>query len=166
MSKLEYLEGLRRKFEEDYDFFFEAEEILKKDPEAETEEGFKAKELLETSRYSKFIKEREDIKKRIEKAKAKADGELTRALKTIFAIAENYPKLRASENFKLLQEQLEGVENKVAYSRQFYNDSVLGFNNTITTVPGKWFAGMTGKRKTREFFEIKEVERKAVKVKF
>lgn len=100
------------------------------------------------------------------KAKAKADGELTKALKTIFAIAENYPKLRASENFKLLQEQLEGIENKVAYSRQFYNDSVLGFNNTITTVPGQWFAGMAGKTKTREFFEIKEVERKPVKVKF
>ena len=100
------------------------------------------------------------------KAKAKADGQLTKALKTIFAIAENYPKLRASENFKLLQEQLEGVENKVAYSRQFYNDSVLGFNNTITTVPGKWFSGIAGKSKTREFFEIKEVERKPVKVKF
>jgi len=100
------------------------------------------------------------------KAKAKADGELTRALKTIFAIAENYPKLRASENFKLLQEQLEGVENKVAYARQFYNDSVLGFNNMITTIPGMWFAGMTDKTKKREFFEIKEVERKPVKVKF
>jgi len=99
-------------------------------------------------------------------AKAKADGELTKALKTIFAIAENYPKLRASENFKLLQEQLEGVENKVAYSRQFYNDSVLNFNNTITTLPGKWFSGMAGKTKIREFFEIKEVERKPVKVKF
>jgi len=99
-------------------------------------------------------------------AKAKADGQLTKALKTIFAIAENYPKLRASENFKLLQEQLEGVENKVAYSRQFYNDSVLGFNNTIKTVPGKWFAGMAGKTKSRDFFEIKEAERKPVKVKF
>lgn len=100
------------------------------------------------------------------KAKAKADGQLTKALKTIFAIAENYPKLRASENFKLLQEQLEGIENKVAYSRQFYNDSVLNFNNTTTTVPGIWFAGMTGKTKKREFFEIKEAERKPVKVKF
>jgi len=100
------------------------------------------------------------------KAKAKADGQLTKALKTIFAIAENYPNLKASENFKLLQEQLEGVENKVAYSRQFYNDSVLNFNNTITTIPGSWFAGMAGKTKKREFFEIKEAERKPVKVKF
>ena len=74
--------------------------------------------------------------------------------------------MKASENFKLLQEQLEGIENKVAYSRQFYNDSVLGFNNTITTVPGKYFAGMTGKTKSKEFFEIKEAERKPVKVEF
>ena len=112
-------------------------------------------------------KARENMMKATDmKTKAKADGELTKALKTIFAIAENYPNLKASENFKLLQEQLEGIENKVAYSRQFYNDSVLGFNNTITTVPGKWFAGMAGKTKTREFFEIKEVERKPVKVKF
>ena len=71
MSKLEYLEGLLREFEENYDFFFEAEEILKKDPEAETEEALNAKALLETSRYPKFVKEREDIKKQIEKAKAK-----------------------------------------------------------------------------------------------
>jgi len=100
------------------------------------------------------------------RAKAKAEGELTKALKTIFAIAENYPKLRASENFKLLQEQLEGIENKVAYARQFYNDSVLMFNNMITTIPGMWFAGLTGKTKKREFFEIEEKERKPVKVKF
>jgi len=112
-------------------------------------------------------KARENMMKATDiKAKARAEGELTRALKTIFAIAENYPNLKASENFKLLQEQLEGIENKVAYSRQFYNDSVLGFNNTITTVPGKYFAGMTGKTKSKEFFEIKEAERKPVKVEF
>jgi len=97
------------------------------------------------------------------KERAKADVQLTKALKTIFALAENYPKLRASENFKLLQEQLEGIENKVAYSRQFYNDSVLQFNNMITTIPGKWFRGV---RKTREYFEVTEMERKPVKVEF
>lgn len=97
------------------------------------------------------------------KERAKADGQLTKALKTIFALAENYPRLRASENFKLLQEQLEGIENKVAYSRQFYNDSVLQFNNIITTIPGKWFRRA---RKTREYFEVTERERKPVKVEF
>ncbi|MDI6825907.1 MAG: LemA family protein [Candidatus Aenigmarchaeota archaeon] len=100
------------------------------------------------------------------KARVKAEGELTRALKTIFAIAENYPNLKASENFKLLQEQLEGIESKVAYSRQFYNDCVLNFNNTVTTIPGRWFAGVVGKTKTREFFEIPEIERRPVKVEF
>lgn len=97
------------------------------------------------------------------KEKAKAEGEMTKALKTIFAIAENYPDLKASENFKLLQEQLEGIESKVAYSRQFYNDSVLQFNNMITTIPGTWFAGG---RTPREYFEIGEEERKPVKVEF
>ncbi len=100
------------------------------------------------------------------KERVKAEGELTKALKTIFAIAENYPKLRASENFKLLQEQLEGIENKVAYARQFYNDSVLRFNNTISTIPGVWFAKIIGKDKSREYFEIAEEERKPVKVEF
>jgi LemA protein len=100
------------------------------------------------------------------KDKANAEGELTKALKTVFAIAENYPELKASDNFKLLQEQLDGIESKVAYSRQFYNDSVLEFNNTITTIPGIWFAGMLGKNKPREYFETSDEERKPVKVEF
>jgi LemA protein len=97
------------------------------------------------------------------KDRMKADGQLAKALKTIFALAENYPNLKASENFKLLQEQLEGVENKVAYSRQFYNDSVLEFNNLITTFPGNLFAGG---RTTKEYFEATEAERAPVKVEF
>lgn len=100
------------------------------------------------------------------KERIKAEGELTKALKTIFAIAENYPNLKANENFKLLQEQLDGIESKVAYSRQFYNDSVLEFNNMITTIPGAWFAGMFGKKTPREYFEAAEEERKPVKVEF
>lgn len=100
------------------------------------------------------------------KTRAKAENELTQALKTIFALAENYPNLRASENFRLLQEQLEGIENKIAYARQFYNDSALGFNNTITTIPGSFFASIVGRSKPREFFEILEAERAPVKVQF
>jgi LemA protein len=99
-------------------------------------------------------------------SRLKANSDLTKALKTVFAIAENYPKLMASENFKLLQEQLEGIENKVAYSRQFYNDSVLGFNNMITTMPGSWFARLIGKSGKREYLEAAEGERKPVKVEF
>ncbi len=100
------------------------------------------------------------------KEKAAAEKELTQALKTIFALAENYPQLKASENFKLLQEQLEGIENKIAYARQFYNDSVLRFNTAISTIPGVWFAKIIGKDKPREYFEIGEEERKPVKVEF
>jgi LemA protein len=97
------------------------------------------------------------------KERMKAEDQLSKALKTIFALAENYPNLKASENFKLLQEQLEGIESKVAYSRQFYNDSVLEFNNLITTIPGKWFSGG---RPAKEYFEATEIERAPVKVEF
>jgi len=97
--------------------------------------------------------------------KMKAHGELTKALKTILALAENYPQLRASENFRLLQEQLDGIESKIAYARQFYNDSVLRYNNITSTIPGVWFAGFMGKAH-KPYFEIEEKERKPVKVKF
>jgi len=100
------------------------------------------------------------------KARAKAESQLTAALKTLFAISENYPKLRASENFKMLQEQLESIENKIAYARQFYNDAVLEYNNMVTTIPGVWFVALTGKPRTREFFQIEETERRPVKVEF
>jgi LemA protein len=92
-----------------------------------------------------------------------ADGMLNQALGRLFAVAEAYPNLKAQENFKLLQEQLEGIENKIAYSRQFYNQSVLGFNNLITTIPGIWFAGGRGKH---DFLEIPEEQRGVPQVKF
>jgi len=98
--------------------------------------------------------------------KIRAGTALATALRSVFAIAENYPQLKASENFKLLQEQLEGIESKIAYSRQFFNDSVLSFNNMISTIPGVWFASMLGKNKKREYLEISEKERKPVKVEF
>jgi LemA protein len=97
--------------------------------------------------------------------KMKAHGELTAALKTILALAENYPQLQASDNFKLLQEQLDGIESKIAYARQFYNDSVLGYNNITSTIPGVWFAGFMGKTH-KPYFEIEEKEREPVQVKF
>ena len=100
------------------------------------------------------------------KTRAKYENQITSALKTIFALAENYPNLKANENFKLLQEQLEGIENKVAYARQFYNDSVLEFNNIITTIPGVWLTGLTNKKNPKEYFEATKEERKSVKVEF
>jgi len=118
----------------------------------------------EKDAISMVTKARENMMKAGDmKTRVKADSEMSRALKTIFALAENYPNLKASENFKLLQEQLDGIESKVAYSRQFYNDSVLNYNNTITTIPGSFFASGA---KSREFFEATETERKPIKVEF
>jgi len=98
--------------------------------------------------------------------KAKANNQITAALKTLFAVAENYPNLKANENFMQLQEELAGTESKIAYARQFYNDSVLGYNNKIQMFPSNLIAKMFHFT-VREFFktESKE-ERKAVKVKF
>ncbi len=95
--------------------------------------------------------------------KMQASNALTGALRQLFAVAEAYPDLKAAENFKLFQEQLEGIENKIAYSRQFYNTVVLQFNNLITTIPGVWFAG--GRQK-HEFLEIPEESREVPEVKF
>lgn len=100
------------------------------------------------------------------KDKMDAGVGLAAALKTIFALAENYPNLKASENFKLLQEQLDGIESKIAYARQFYNDSVLIYNNAITTIPGRWFAKRMGRTEQKPYFEVTEIERAVPKVTF
>jgi LemA protein len=97
--------------------------------------------------------------------KAKAEGELSQSLKSIFAVAEAYPQLQASANFKMLQEELSGIEGKIAYARQFYNDSVMVYNTSIQTVPTNIVAGMFN-FKARDFFKADEGERENVKVKF
>jgi LemA protein len=97
--------------------------------------------------------------------KVKADKVLENALGKLFAIAENYPQLKANENFKQLQEELSTTEDRVAYSRQFYNDNILSYNNLCKTFPGNFFAGIFGK-KPKEFLQITEAERKNVKVSF
>ena len=99
------------------------------------------------------------------KEKAKADNMLTEGLKSVFAVAEAYPKLEASENFKMLQEELSGTESKIAYSRQFYNDNVLSLNQTIQQFPTNIIANMFG-FKEKEYFEAEGEEKKNVKVKF
>ena len=99
------------------------------------------------------------------KEKAAAENMMAGALKTLFAVSENYPKLKANENFMMLQEELSGIENKIAYARQFYNDSVVAYNTKIQTVPTNIVAGIFS-FKERDYFEIKEAEKKPVKVKF
>ncbi len=102
--------------------------------------------------------------KGIEK-KVEANNQLEQALKTIFAIAEGYPELKANENFLELQRELTATEDKIAYARQFYNDSILAYNNLCTTMPGAFFARIFG-RQTKDYLKISESERKPVKVKF
>lgn len=97
--------------------------------------------------------------------KAEAGNMMGSALKSLFAIAENYPSLKANENFMMLQEELSGTESKIAYSRQFYNDSVLEYNTKIEQFPTSIIAGMFGFGKS-EFFQMPEEEKKPVKVKF
>lgn len=97
--------------------------------------------------------------------KAEANNMLTSALKSLFAVAEAYPDLKASTNFQDLQRQLEDTEDKIAYSRQFYNSNVLDYNNKITVFPGNVIAGVFG-FKENEFFQTPAEERKNVKVDF
>jgi LemA protein len=86
---------------------------------------------------------------------AQAEGILDRALGRLFAVAEAYPELQADENFRQLQDELAETENRIAVSRQVYNDTVLTFNNAIQTVPGVFFAGPFGFTK-REFFDVED----------
>jgi len=98
--------------------------------------------------------------------RAEAENVLTGALKTLFAVAEAYPELKANQNFLRLQEELTSTENKVAFSRQFYNDSVMGYNTRIEVFPQNLIASTFGFGRL-EFFEVKaEAEREAPKVSF
>ena len=99
------------------------------------------------------------------KGMAEAENMLSGALKSLFAVAENYPKLQASKNFMMLQEELAGTENKISYARQFYNDTVLSYNNKIQGFPSNFIAGVFG-FKERDFFEVAAKEREPVKVDF
>jgi LemA protein len=98
-------------------------------------------------------------------SKIKADEKLEKALKTIFALAENYPNLKANENFVKLQEELSAIEDKIAYARQYYNDSILEYDNLFSTFPGNFFAKLFGK-KQQEYLKISEAEKDVPKVKF
>lgn len=97
--------------------------------------------------------------------KAKANNQLSEALKSLFAVAEAYPQLQASANFQELQRQLEDTEDKIAYSRQFYNANVLDYNAKIKVFPNNLLANSFGFRE-EDFFAAEESERKAIKVSF
>ena len=117
-----------------------------------------------------IMKEVTDARKALLSAKTitgrvKAGAQLESALKSIFAIAENYPQLKANENFLQLQNELSAIEDKVAYSRQYYNDSILVYNNGCETFPGVFFAKVFGKSK-KQMLSIPAEERAVPKVSF
>ncbi|OGG30378.1 hypothetical protein A3A63_02955 [Candidatus Gottesmanbacteria bacterium RIFCSPLOWO2_01_FULL_46_9] len=98
-------------------------------------------------------------------ATAKADDMLTGALKSLFAVAEAYPQLKANDGFIQLQKELSDTEDKVAYARQFYNTQLMEYNLKVKVFPNTVVAGMLG-FKEKEFFKAEESERKATKVNF
>lgn len=97
--------------------------------------------------------------------KADANNQLSKTLKSLFAVAEAYPNLRASENFKALQEELEDTENKIAYSRQFYNSVTMDYNTKLKVFPTVIFANLLS-FKPSDFFAIDEKDKKLPEVKF
>lgn len=98
-------------------------------------------------------------------ATAQAENALSGTLKSLFALSEAYPDLKANQNFLSLQEELTSTEDRIAYARQFYNDRVLAYNNKCQTFPSSIFAGMFNFT-TREFFEAPPEETAPVKVEF
>ena len=131
--------------------------------------------LMETVKG--YMKHEKEVLENVTKARASllnakspqenidADNMLTGALKSLFAVSENYPDLKANQNFLQLQDELTHTEDKIAYARQHYNDSVLSFNNTIETFPGLVFAKRMNK-KEKEMLQIPEIAREVPEVKF
>jgi len=95
-----------------------------------------------------------------------AENTLSGALKSLFAVAESYPELKASENFSKLQVELAETEDKIAYSRQFYNDTTMKYNTKIQTFPGNVLAGIMGFNEIPYFETVEAAQREAVKVAF
>ena len=119
----------------------------------------------EKSTLENITKLRSSLIKGSVEDKADASNQITEALKSIFAVAESYPDLKANENFKMLQEELSGTESKIAYSRQFYNDSVMQYDEAIQVFPKNFFAKMFGFKK-EQYFETKDKEKGNIEVEF
>src|SRR5688572_16053165 len=96
------------------------------------------------------------------KQTAKAENEFEAALKSIFAVSENYPQLRATENFQKLQDELTDTEDKIMAARRFYNGVVRDFNTKRTVFPTNIFASILGFKEDKEFFELEESEMASV----
>lgn len=119
------------------------------------------RELLE-----KVTKERASlVSAKTPHEKAEANNMLSETLKSIFAVAESYPDLKASQNFLDLQNEISDTENKIAYARQFYNSNVLDYNTKLRVFPNMLIANLFN-FKEEEFFAASEEEKKEIKVKF
>ena len=100
------------------------------------------------------------------KDQAQADNIISGTLKSLFAVTENYPNLKADAHFTKLMEELQGIESNIAFARQFYNDMVMQFNTRVQTFPGNIFAGMFN-FKIKDYFLVEEsAARESVKVQF
>jgi LemA protein len=117
--------------------------------------------ITEVTNARKALVGAKDMGKRV-----KAGNALQQALGHLFAIAENYPNLKANENFLQLQNELSATEDKIAYARQYYNDGIMSYNVSTTTIPGKWFASLYGFKEKRDYLEIPEEAKVVPKVKF
>ena len=98
-------------------------------------------------------------------SKMKAGNVLSNAMGKLFAIAENYPQLKANENFLQLQTELAAIEDKIAYARQYYNDSIQSYNTLCTTFPGIMFASLYGKEQ-KEYLQLPEAQKAVPKISF
>ena len=124
-----------------------------------------------------YAKHEKDVFENVTKARAaginagtvkdqgQAENMITGALKTLFAVAEDYPELKANENFMMLQEELAGTESKIAYSRQFYNDTVMAYNTLIQVFPASIIANNFHFTE-RDYFPMDETARENVRVDF
>lgn len=121
----------------------------------------------EQSTFKKVIEARNNFSKATSVSdKSKANNVLNDNLKSIFALAENYPELKANENFSALQLELSSTEDKIAYARQFYNDTVQMYNTAIMTFPSNIFANILN-FKEENFFQItNEKEKENIKIQF
>ena len=129
----------------------------------ETVKGYAAheKEVLEkVTQARSMVQSAQSIEQR-----QQAENQLTNTLRSLFAVAEAYPQLKANDNFRDLQQQLSELEEKIAFARQFFNDTTMKYNTTIQSFPTNLLAGMFGFQ-ALPFFEVDDVQRQAVQVKF
>lgn len=120
----------------------------------------------EKGTFEEVIKARNTyLEAKTPEAEIKASAGVSNALSKLFALAENYPELKANQNFLSLQNDLKDTEDKISYARQFYNDSVLTYNNKVEMVPSNIVASLTGFKKGT-FFEVEEKDKEAPKVSF